>query len=217
MHAKEVAEEESEVLDELLVSRVALRVCGLEIQAQGDKGGDGGQDLSEHLDQLLVVRAGLARPAGLQTTNLCQALECHVPELGYLQEARAQRLDKRRLEDVAQRDPVAEAEKRLEGGLDQTRLCGGVQDLLAELEDLRELGAHGSLEVASLCGRHLVGRVVEHLLGEETEDDHVVLADRQTRVTSRNDFVDERGPIMRPFLLQHRDEDKVELVEKRPL
>lgn len=87
MHAEEVAEEQSQVLDEFLVSRIALRVRGLEIQAERNKRGDRGQDLREHLDKLLIIVPGLARPAGLETTDLCQALKRHVSELRRLEEA----------------------------------------------------------------------------------------------------------------------------------
>ena len=151
MHAVEVAQKQRQVLDKLLIAGVALRVCGLEVHVQGDDVGNRCQDLGEHLDQLLVVRGDLAGACCLQTANLGQALQRDVPELWYLEEPRPERVDQGGLEDVSQGNPVAEAQERLQGGLDKARLGGAVEDLLAELEDLRELGTHGRLEVAGFC------------------------------------------------------------------
>jgi hypothetical protein len=53
-------------------------------------------------------------------------------------EAGSQGLDERCLEDVAERNPVAEAKECLEGGVDQAGLGSCVEDLLTELEDLGE-------------------------------------------------------------------------------
>ena len=33
-------------------------------------------------------------------------------------------------------------------------------------------------------------------------------------MTGRDDLIDERGPVVRPFLLQDRDQDEVELIQK---
>lgn len=214
MHGEEIAQEQRQVLHKLLVPRIALGIGRLEIHRQRDDGGNGREDLGEHLDKLLVVVAHLARARRLQAANLGQALQGNVAELGNFEEACAEGVNKRGLEDVAEGDPVAETQQGFEGGLDKASLGGRVENLRAELEDLRELGAHGGLEVAGLCGRHLLGGVVEDLLGEETQDDHVVLADRQAGAARGDDFVDERGPVVRPLLLQDRDEDEVELVQQ---
>ena len=214
MHAEEVAEEQGQVLDKLLVPRVAAGVGSLEVERDGDDVGNGGQDLGEHLDELLVVRVGLAGASSLEAADLGQALKGDVPELGDGEEARAQGVDQGGLEDVAKRDPVAESEKGLERRLDEAGLVGRGEDLLAELKDLRKLGTHGLLQVPRLGRRHLLGRVVKDLLGQQAEDDHVVLANREVGVAGRDDFVDERGPVVGPFLLENGDEDEVELVEK---
>ena len=63
----------------------------------------------------------------------------------------------------------------------------------------------------------MVRRKVENLLREQPQNDHVVLAYRKTRVAGGYDFVDKGGPVVRPFLLEYRDEDKVELVEEGSL
>lgn len=157
VHSEEIAKEESQILYELLIPRVAAWICALEIKRNGNDVSNGSQGLGEHLNKLLVVRVGLAGAASLKATNLSKALHGDVAELRRREETGSQCLDKRCLEDVSQGDPVAESQKGLEGRLDQTRLCGRVEDLLAEVEDLRELGAHGLLEVACLGRCHLLG------------------------------------------------------------
>lgn len=209
MHPEEVAQEQGEVLDELLVTRIALRIRRFQVHRKRDEVGDCGQNLGKHLDELLVVRVGLARPSRLQTANLGQALERHVPELGHLKEPRPQCLDQGRLKYVAERNPVAEPQQRLQGGLDEAGLTRRVENLLAEVEDLGEFGAHGGFEIARLGRRHLLGRVVKHLFGEETQNGHVVLAHRKAGMASHDDLVNERWPVVRPFLLQNRHEYEI--------
>jgi hypothetical protein len=63
----------------------------------------------------------------------------------------------------------------------------------------------------------LLRRIIEYFLGQETEDDHVVLADGETLAAGRDDFVDESGPVVRPFLLQDGYKDEVELVQEGSL
>ena len=212
VHGEKVAEEQGQVLDELLVLGVAGRIRVLQVHLDRDDVGDGAQRLGEHLDQLLVVVGDLAGARRLQAADLGQALEGDVPELRDREEATPQRVDQRRLEDVAEGDPVAETQQRLQRRVDEAGLGGRVEDLGAELEDLGELGAHGRLQVPRLRRRHLLGRVVEHLLRQQSQDYHVVFADRKARVAGRDDLVDEGGPVVRPFLLEHRYEDQVELV-----
>lgn len=215
MHAEEVAKEQGQVLDEFLVARIAGRIGRLQVHAERNNVGDGRQNLGKHLDEGLAIVGLLARRTSyLQTTNLGQALEGNVAELGNLQKTRPKRFDKGSLEDIAERDPVAEAQQSLEGGLDKTGLVGRVEDLLAKLENLRELGAHGSLEVPCLGRRHLFGGIVEDLFGEEAQDDHVVLADRKARTGGGDNLVDEGRPVVRPLLFEDGDENKVELVEQ---
>jgi hypothetical protein len=80
------------------------------------------------------------------------------------------------LEDVSERDPVHESEKGLECGPDERCLLRLLKDFLTELEDFGELGAHLIFEVLRFRLRHLVGRIIENLLRQKLEDDHVVLA-----------------------------------------
>lgn len=161
MHSEKVAEEKSQVLHKLLISRVTARVCGFKVQGHGDNVGNGGQDFRKHLDELLVIGVGLAGAACLQTTNLGQALQRNISELGCWQKTGSQSLDKGRLKDVAKRDPVAKGEQGLESGHDEAWLIGRVEDFLAELEDLRKLGAHGLLHASCFCRCHLLSRVVK--------------------------------------------------------
>lgn len=215
VHAEEIAKEQRQVLDEFLVARVAGRVGRLQVHAERNDVGDGRQDLGEHLDEGLAIVGLLARRTSyLQTTNLGQTLESNVSELGNLQETRPEGFNKRGLEDITERDPVAEAQQGFEGGLDKAGLVGRVENFLAKLENLRELGAHGSLEVPCLCRRHLLRGIVEDLFGEKSQNDHVVLADRKARARGRDNLVDEGRPVVGPLLLEDGDENKIKLVEQ---
>jgi hypothetical protein len=55
---------------------------------------------------------------------------------------------------------------------------------------------------------------VEDLLGQESQDGHVVFANGEAGMARRNDLVDEGRPVMWPFLLQDGNEDQVELVQE---
>lgn len=176
MHTEEVAEKEGQVLDELLITGVTLRVCRFQVHCQGDEVGDSGQDFSKHLHELLVIVVRLARAAGLQTSDLGQALEGHIPELRNLEKTSSQGIDQRCLENVSQRDPVTKPQQRLQGSLDKAREGRRVEDFLAEVENLRELVAHRRLEVARLGRGHLLGGVVKYLLGKKAKNRHIVLA-----------------------------------------
>lgn len=58
---------------------------------------------------------------------------------------------------------------------------------------------------------HLAAGEVKHLLTEELQDDHVVLTQALTGATRSHDVTDERGPVLRPLLLQdlHTDRNTV--------
>ena len=73
---------------------------------------------------------------------------------------------------------------------------------LAELEDLAELRAHGVLEVLGLGLGELAGAEVEHLLGEQRQDVHVVVAERLVRLARAHDVRDEGVPVPWPLPLQ---------------
>lgn len=91
----------------------------------------------------------------------------------------AQVLDDGGLKNVAEGDPVEEAEKSVESGLDQRDLVGFLQDFTAELENLRELMAHRVLQVLGLHLGHLLCGVVENLLA-------VWYSGEKTRVSMRS-------------------------------
>jgi hypothetical protein len=155
----------------------------------------------------------------VQAGDLGQALQGDVAEIRDFEEAASQGLDEARtargrLENVAQRDPVEEAQQGFEGGFDERGFGGRPQHFGTQLVNGCELVAHALLELAALGRGHLLLRVVEHLLREQAQDDHVVLAYAQAAVTRRDDLVDEGGPVVRPFLLEDRDEDEVELVQQ---
>lgn len=76
-------------------------------------------------------------------------------------------------------------------------------DELAELEYLRELGAHGVLEVLGLGLGHLAAGEVEDLLAEQLQDGHVVLTQALVGFARTNDVRDERLPVLGPLSLQY--------------
>ena len=63
----------------------------------------------------------------------------------------------------------------------------------------------------------MISGIVEDLLGQESQDRHIVLADCHARMGGRYDFVDEIRPVMGPFLFQHGHQDEVELVQQGAL
>ena len=64
---------------------------------------------------------------------------------------------------------------------------------------LRELRAHRVLQVLGLGLGHLAGAEIEHLLAQQLEDHHVVLAQRFVRLRGPDDVRDETLPILRPL------------------
>ena len=102
VHTEEVAKEQRQVLDEFLIAGVTGRICRLQVHAERNDVGDGRKDLGEHLDKGLAIVGLLTRRTSyLQTTDLGQALEGNVTELGNLQETRPKGFDKGGLEDIA--------------------------------------------------------------------------------------------------------------------
>ena len=98
--------------------------------------------------------------------------------------------------------PVEEAQQRLQGDSDEGRVLRVFHDELAQLKDLRELRAHGVLEVLRLCLRHLPRGKVEHLFAQQLEDDHVVLAEALVGLARADDVRDEGLPVLGPLALQ---------------
>lgn len=59
------------------------------------------------------------------------------------------------------------------------------------------------LQVFGLHLCHLTTREVKHLLAEELQNDHVVLAQAFTGAARSNNVTDKCGPVFRPLLLQN--------------
>ena len=113
-----------------------------------------------------------------------------------------QNVNHRGLENESKGDPVQEAEQSLQRRLDQRGLLRLFQDLLAELEDLGELARHLVFQVFRLRLGHMLSREVEDLLGEQLQDNHVVLAEEKVGLGRLHEFWDKSWPIMRPLLLK---------------
>lgn len=163
------------------------------------------------MHQSLIV---IVRGANLQATNFREALEGDIPEVGDVQESGQKRVDDGSLENVTQRDPVQEAQERFESRFYQSWLVGGVEDFGAELENGREFLGHGGLEVPCLDRGHLVLREIEDFLGQQAQDCHVVLTDREAGMAGGDNLVDKGGPVVRPLLFQDRDQDQVQFVQE---
>lgn len=163
------------------------------------------------MNQPLII---VVRSANLQAADFGKTLESDISEFRGPQESRQKGVDDGGFEDVAQRDPVQETQEGFQGCLDQTWLVSGVEDLGAKLEDGGEFLGHGGLQVSSLDRSHLILREIKNLLGQQAQNCHVVFADRKTGMAGGNDFVDEGRPVVRPFLLQDRDQDEIEFVHE---
>lgn len=161
MGGEKVTQEKGQILDELLVLGVTRIISALEVESQRNNLGNGGQNFGEHLNQFLVI---VVPSTSLESSNLCQTLQCYISELGHLQKSFSKSIDNGRLEDIAKRNPVKESKKGLEGSLDQTFLSGAIQYFVAKLEDGWKLCTHRRLQVLRLCRSHLIRRVIENLL-----------------------------------------------------
>lgn len=76
-------------------------------------------------------------------------------------------------------------------------------DKLAKLENLRELGAHGILEMLGLDLCHVPRREIKHFFGEKLQDGHVVLTKTFVRLASTDNVWNERWPVFWPFSFQN--------------
>lgn len=166
---------------------------------------------------MFAVGIWLSGTISQQTADLRKHLKRSIAKFRDFEKSGSQRLYQGGLEDVSERDPIAEAQKGVQRGRNQATLVRGRQYLLAQREDLRKLVAHGRFQVSRLSRGHLVGRVVKDFFGEKAEDNHIVLADGQVRPTGGNNFVDEGWPVMGPLLLEDGDEHKIQLVEEGPV
>lgn len=71
----------------------------------------------------------------METTDFSQALEGDVPETRNGKESGDKSADDRGLKDVAQRNPIEEAQKSFERGFDEGRGVSGIENFGAEAED----------------------------------------------------------------------------------
>mmetsp|Transcript_27650 Transcript_27650/g.70460 ORF Transcript_27650/g.70460 Transcript_27650/m.70460 type:complete len:1163 (-) Transcript_27650:210-3698(-) len=222
---EKAGEEEAEVLYERLVRvrahRVRVRHVGVgqhhRRRRASDAYRDGRRDFGEESLEVAVVRrahvAGerLVDGADVERADLGEAGEDVVAEGGLRQELVDERLDELSFKDVPERDPVEKLEQSLERADEQRGLRRVGHDVLAELEDERKVGVERLLQLLRLRRRHLVAREVEDLLGQELEDDHVVLAQRLVRLRGVHNVGDERRPVVWPVLLHNLHQDHVEL------
>jgi len=107
------------------------------------------------------------------------------------------------LKDITERDPVEESQKGLKRGLNKRRLRSLFKDFRAKLENLRKLSADLVLKLLNFDLRHLLGRVIEHLLREQAENNHVVFAECKISFARLHEFRDKCGPIVWPLLLEN--------------
>lgn len=161
MTSEEVAQEKSQILDKLLILRVARIIGRLEIKSQWDDLGNSSQNFGKHLDQLLIV---IISATSLESSNLSQTLQSNISEFGHLQKSLPENVDNGRLENIAKRNPVKESKKCFEGGLNQTFLGCAIQDFVAKLENGWKLGTHRRLQILGLGRSHLFRRIIENLL-----------------------------------------------------
>jgi hypothetical protein len=214
MGTEEAGKEKSQIGNELLVASIASSIGFLQVQRQGNNVRDRCERLREHVHKPLVI---VIRSANLQTTNLREALEGDVSEVGNIQESGQESINDGCFEDITQWDPIQEAEQGLEGRLDEAGLVGGVENFGAQLEDGGKLLGHGGLQVAGLDRSHLILGKVKDLLGQQAQDGHVVFTDGKAGVAGGDDLIDECGPVVRPFLLENGDQNQVELVQEGAL
>mmetsp|Transcript_19867 Transcript_19867/g.75095 ORF Transcript_19867/g.75095 Transcript_19867/m.75095 type:complete len:307 (+) Transcript_19867:2325-3245(+) len=124
-----------------------------------------------------------------------------------------QERDQLRLEDVPRVHPRQERAQRLERHHKEAGLLARRHDEVAKLEDLCELVLEGLLQDAVLRGR-LVRPEEKHLLAQQLQDAHVILADLLIVPAELYDLRDEVRPLLGPLLLHNLHEHQVHLVEE---
>jgi len=97
------------------------------------------------------------------------------------------------LEHVARRDPRQKPLQALERGDQQRRPRGVLQNEIAQVEDLREFLVQALAHGARLFACELLLAKVEHLLGQQPQNLHVVLANALARLFDRSYHVYERS------------------------
>ena len=88
-----------------------------------------------------------------------------------------------------------------------------LQDKLAQIEDVGELGREALLHRGDLLGGHAVFGELEDLLAEQLEDLHVVAAESLVRLARLHNLWDKVLPIVRPFVLENLHEDQIQFAE----
>mmetsp|Transcript_6409 Transcript_6409/g.9436 ORF Transcript_6409/g.9436 Transcript_6409/m.9436 type:complete len:313 (+) Transcript_6409:2524-3462(+) len=165
-------EEEREALDEDAVLLGAVlkgrREVGLGCEYLTKAREEAGKELAE---ERVVLRLQI-----LQVANLSEALKRVVAEERLREELVQQHLNQRRLEDEAQRDPRQKPLQRLQRHAQQTGSLAVLQDELAQMVYRGELPVQTLLHAPHLLRHHLISREVEHFLGKQLQDLHVVLA-----------------------------------------
>lgn len=116
------------------------------------------------------------------------------------------------LENITKRNPIEKSQERFQSDIDKTRILRISHDEIAQLEDLLKLITHGLLEMLRLGLGHLSAREVEHFLAEQLQNLHIVLTQRLVGFTRAYNVADERGPVLRPLVLEYLYEDQIELV-----
>ena len=208
------AEKEGQILHEFLIAGIAFPVHLFQGCVDGDNFRDSRQGVCKHLDQFFVVTVIWS---DRQSGYFSETFEGNIASLGWLEKFAPYQIDDVRFEYVAKGYPVEEPKEGFERCFQQRcRICRS-HDFITELEDGRELVVETLFQIARLLRCHLVCRVIKNLLGQQPENDHVVLAYRQTRPACRDYLVDEVWPVIRPLLFQDGDEHQIELIKKRLL
>ena len=117
-----------------------------------------GLHVPEEQDELLVVLIG-----DVDSGDFGQTFEGNVSKHGHGQEFVDERGDEFGFEDVAQRDPVQEAQQRLQRRHGQAGIVRIIHHVLAQLENGGKFVAHAIFQVFGFGLRHLPRREVEDL------------------------------------------------------
>mmetsp|Transcript_12333 Transcript_12333/g.57073 ORF Transcript_12333/g.57073 Transcript_12333/m.57073 type:complete len:318 (+) Transcript_12333:2501-3454(+) len=151
-----------------------------------------------------------------QPSDLAEALDGDVAELRVRRELE-QRIEQRGLEDVPERDPGQKRVQRLQRQLDQRRLLRVREYELDELVNLRKVRVERVLELHDLRLRQLPAAEVEHLLAQQLQDVHAVLAQRLGLFRGADEIWDERRPPRGPVVLEYLHQDAVDLGDEGAL
>ena len=107
MYAEEVAEEQRQVQNKLLVSGIAVHVSALQIQGEWDDFSHTRESLGKHYYQFLVVRV---LRTDLKAADFSQTLQCDITSFRRIEEPFKKGVDDRCLENIAEGNPVKKSE-----------------------------------------------------------------------------------------------------------